>query len=299
MKVVVYLDILLVTNFIAGYFLLRAAGRLAGAVCPALRALAGAAVAAASTLILLAPALPAPLGFCYKLASAALVTLAAFGWHGPRPFLRAGAWFFALNLGLAGLALLGLQRGGMNGVRVHNLTVYVDLSPMTLVLSVLAVYLVVRLALLAFGPPADQEPWQLELRLAGRKVRAQAHFDTGFFLRDPVGERQALLISWPGVEGQLSEEANAFLREYFSGGNPLPPAGMGLRLVPCAGAWGSAVLPGFVAADVRLRGQGRALAARQVTAVFTAQPLQGGQFQALFGREFLMDETERRSNACT
>lgn len=299
MKVVVYLDILLVTNFIAGYFLLRAAGRLAGASCPALRALAGAGVAAASTLILLAPALPAPLGFCYKLASAALVTLAAFGWHGPRPFLRAGAWFFALNLGLAGLALLGMQRGGMNGVRVHNFTVYVDLSPVTLVLSVLAVYLTVRLVLLFFGPPESREPWLLELRLAGREIRMQAYYDTGFFLRDPVGGRQTLLISWPGVEQQLSAEVNAFLRGYFSGESPLPPEGLGLRLVPCTGVSGSAVLPGLTAANVRLTEQGRTLSAQTVTAVFTAEPLQDGQFQALFGREFLMDETERRSSTCT
>ena len=299
MKTVVYLDILLVTNFIAGYFLLRAAGWLASAACPALRALAGAAVAAASTLILLAPPLPALPGLAYKLASAALVTLAAFGWHGPRPFLRAGAWFFALNLGLAGLALLGLQRGGMNGVRVHNLTVYVDLSPVTLVLSVLAVYLAVRLVLLLFGPPADQEPWQLELALAGSTVRAQAHYDTGFFLRDPVGGRQTLLISWPGVERQLPEVVNGFLRAYFSGQNPLPPEGLALRLVPCSGAAGSAVLPGLTARTARLTGQGRALLAREVTAVFTPQPLLDGRFQALFGREFLMDETERRSEICT
>ena len=292
MKIVVYLDILLVTNFIAGYFLLRAAGWLAGAACRPPRALAGAALAAAS-------ALPAPLGFAYKLASAALVTLAAFGWHGLRPFLRAGAWFFALNLGLAGLALLGLQRGGMNGVRVHNLTVYVDLSPMVLVLSVLAVYLAARLVLLVFGPPADQEPWQLELRLAGREVRVQAYYDTGFFLRDPVGGRHALLVSWPGVERQLPGEVNDFLREYFSGESPLPPEGLGLRLVPCSGAAGSAVLPGLTAACARLTGQGRTLTARNVTAVFTAEPLRDGQFQALFGREFLMDETERRPKACT
>lgn len=299
MKVVVYLDILLVTNFIAGYFLLRAAGWLAGAACPTPRALAGALLAAVSTLILLAPPLPAPLSFGYKLASAALVTLAAFGWHGLRPFLRAGAWFFALNLGLAGLALLGLQRGGMNGVRVHNLTVYVDLSPMTLVFSVLAVYLAVRLVLLVFGPPADQEPWQLELLIAGRTVRAQAYYDTGFFLRDPVGGRQTLLVSWPGVEHQLPAAVNAFLKEYFSGKNPLPPEGLALRLVPCSGAAGSAVLPGLNAPTARLTGPGHALCASDVTAVFTAEPLRDGQFQALFGREFLMDETERRPKACT
>ncbi len=299
MKIVVYLDILLVTNFIAGYFLLRAAGWLAGASCPALRALAGAALAAASTLILLAPALAAPLNFAYKIFTAALVTLAAFGWHGLRPFLRAGTWFFVLNLGLAGFAMLGLQRGGMNGVRVHNLTVYVDLSPMTLVLSVLAVYLAVRLVLLVFGPPADGQPWQLELSLAGCEVRAQACFDTGFFLRDPVGGRQTLLVSWPAVERQLTAEVNIFLRGYFSGRNPLPPKGLGLRLIPCSGASGSAVLPGLTASGARLTGPGRTLAAQNVTVVFTAEPLLDGQFQALFGREFLMNETERRSKACT
>lgn len=92
---------------------------------------------------------------------------------------------------------------------------------------------------------------------------------------------------------------NDFLREYFSGESPLPPEGLGLRLVPCSGAAGSAVLPGLTAACARLTGQGRTLTARNVTAVFTAEPLRDGQFQALFGREFLMDETERRSKACT
>lgn len=299
MKTVVYLDILLVTNFIAGYFLLRAAGALAGAACPAWRALAGAALAAASTLILLAPPLAPGAGLFYKLASAALVSLAAFGWHGARPFLRAAGWFFALNLALAGLALLGLQRGGMSGVRVHNLTVYVDLSPVTLVLSVLTVYLGVRLVLLVFGPPADQQPWQLELVLSGCPVRAQAYFDTGFFLRDPVGGRQTLLVSWPEVRRQLPAGVDAFLQAYFSGENPLPPEGLALRLVPCSGAAGSAVLPGLTASAARLTGAGRTLAARDVTAVFTADRLRDGQFQALFGREFLMDETERRPKACT
>lgn len=299
MKIVVYLDILLVTNFIAGYFLLRAAGWLAGAACPPLRALAGAALAAASTLILLAPALPAPLGLLYKLASAALVTLTAFGWHGLRPFLRAAAWFFALNLGLAGLAMLGLQQGGMNGVRVHNLTVYANLSPMTLVLSVLAVYLAVRLVLLAFGPPPDQEPWLLELQFFGCEIRLQAYYDTGFFLRDPVGGRQTLLVSWPGAEQQLPEKVNAFLRGYFSGQSPLPPEGFSLRLVPCSGAAGKAVLPGLAADYVRLKSRVRVLTAQNVTVVFAAEPLRDGQFQALFGREFLMNETERRSKACT
>ena len=300
MKTVVYLDVLLVTNFLAGYFLLRAAAKLAGAACPPARALAGAGVAAASTLILLAPALPGPLSLLYKLGSAALVTLAAFGWHGARNFLRAGLWFFLLNLGLAGLCLLGAARGGMDGMRVHNLTVYVDLSPLTLVLAVLGMYLALRLILLLFGPPADGEPWRLWLELAGgARLEAQALYDTGFFLRDPLGGRQTLLVSWPAVKGQLGAAWNAWLEAYFRGDILPPPPEAALRLVPCAGAAGSRALPGFLAGNVRLECGQRTLLARNVTVVFAPEPLRGGQFQALFGREFLAGETERRRSMCT
>ena len=117
MKTVVYLDILLLVNFLIGYFLLRAAARLAGADLGAGRALAGAAASALSTLILLAPELPGWLGAAYKLATAAAIVLIAFGFKGWRPFLRACVWFFILNLGLAGLVLLAVYRGGFPACR--------------------------------------------------------------------------------------------------------------------------------------------------------------------------------------
>lgn len=297
-KVVVYLDILLAVNFLAGYFLLRAAAKLAGCLCGRGRALAGAAVAAASTLVLLAPALPPPLALGYKLVSAAAVALAAFGWHGPRPFGRAAGWYFALNLALAGAAVLAVQKGGMGGVRVRNLTVYADISPLTLALSVLAVYLAVRLALLLFGPPAEAEPWRLTVELAGRRVEGAALYDTGFFLRDPVGGRQTLLVSWPAVKSQLPADWNGFLAGYFAGEAPLPPPGAALRLVPCRGAAGFAALPGFAAGPVRLACGARAAAAPGAVVVFSPEALEGGRFAALFGREFLLDET-RRQRTCS
>ena len=55
MKTVIYLDVLLLVNFLAGYFLLMAAGLLSGCAARQLRLLAGAGLAALSALVLFAP----------------------------------------------------------------------------------------------------------------------------------------------------------------------------------------------------------------------------------------------------
>lgn len=300
MKTVVYLDILLLVNFLIGYFLLRAAARLAGAALSAPRALAGAVISALSTLILLAPEMPGPASAAYKFVTAAAIVLVAFGYKGWRPFLRACTWFFLLNLGLAGLVLLGIYRGGFSGMQVNNLSVYINLSPVVLLLAVLCMYLLIRLLLLLFGAPGPENLWRLQFALAGSaRIELQAFYDTGFFLRDPLSGRQALLVSWPGAKRQLPPELNTFLQEYFSGGNPLPPAGCRLRLIPCKSAAGETTLPGFIATDAVLCGERGAWGGDGTTVVFTDQPLRDGQFQALFGSEFLYSETKRRKLICS
>lgn len=300
MKTVVYLDILLLVNFLIGYFLLRATARLAGAKAGAGRLLLGAGAAALSTLILLAPELPGWLGVLYKLASAATVVLAAFGYRAWRPFLRACSWFFVLNLGLAGLVLLGVYRGGFSGMQVNNFSVYINLSPVVLVLSVLCMYLLIRLLLLLFGRPGPENVWRLTARFQNDPpIALQAFYDTGFFLKDPLSGRQTVLISWPGARSQLPAELNAFLTQYFSGGSPLPPVGYKLRLIPCGGAAGEAALPGFVAVSASIEGETGSYCAEPATLVFTNKLLRDGQFTALFGSEFLHSETKRRKQTCT
>ena len=103
MKTVIYLDSLLLVNFVIGYFLLRAAGCVCGAPPRWPRGCLGAALAAVSTLILLAPPLPLWAQFLYQGGSALAITAAAFGWQGVRLLLRRAAWYFGMNLALAGL----------------------------------------------------------------------------------------------------------------------------------------------------------------------------------------------------
>ena len=95
MKTVIYLDVLLLTNFLIGYALLAAAGLLAGMQARFGRMVLASLLAASSALILLAPELTYPQQLVYKVGTAAVITAAAFG---VRPLRRYAA---ALEIGRA------------------------------------------------------------------------------------------------------------------------------------------------------------------------------------------------------
>ena len=106
MRTVIYLDVLLLVNFVVGAAFLLAAGLLCGACCSPLRLVGGAGAAAVSSLALLAPTAPWPLALTYKGTSAALCVAAAYGWQGARNTARLTAWFVLLNLTLTGALFL-------------------------------------------------------------------------------------------------------------------------------------------------------------------------------------------------
>ena len=282
MRTVIYLDSLLLINFVIGWFLLRAAGLLAGALPPSGRTLAGAVLAALSTLILLAPVMPVPAQLAYQLATALCVVRAAFPWRGLRCFARGTFWYFALNLGLAGLVILALTRGGAAGMHTNNLAVYFDVSPMLLLVCTLSVYGMAKLAAAVFGCPAGEPLWALELEMDGVILR-------GLALRDPYTGRPVVLMSWPAVTGRLPAELERYLTGWFSGeAGAVPPPGLGVRLLQCGTAVGDGLLPGVPVKQVRLTCGGRTVCAGPVVLVFAGRRLADGRYDALLGPELEM-----------
>ena len=124
-RTVIYLDVLLLVNFVVGAAFLLAAGLLCGACCSPLRLVGGAGAAAVSSLALLAPTAPWPLALTYKGTSAALCVAAAYGWQGARNTARLTAWFVLLNLTLTGALFLP-------GAACNNLSFYLPVSQKTL-----------------------------------------------------------------------------------------------------------------------------------------------------------------------
>ena len=282
MKTVIYLDSLLLVNFVIGYFLLRAAGCVCGAPPRWPRGCLGAALAAVSTLILLAPPLPVWAQFLYQGGSALAITAAAFGWQGVRLLLRRAAWYFGMNLALAGLVLAAILRFSAQNVQTNNLAVYWNVPPLLLLFCSLGVYLLARLAVLLFGPAEPEQLWQLEAQLPGGTLRGEALWDTGFSWYDPFSGCPVVRVSAPAAQAQLEEPLQQFLQRWFGGDRAaLPPPGV--RLLSCDTATGGDLLPAVQAQRLRICLGKRVLLCGRVTVAFAGKPLSDGRYLALFG----------------
>lgn len=287
MRTVIYLDMLVAVNFILDFFLLLGAGKLSGAIAGRRRYLAAAAVAAGLSLVLLLPTQSLPVQLLIKLLGSILPALVAFGLRRPRQMFKAALWYFLLNLLLAGAVLLWSIVLSPAGVLINNLSLYFNISPVTLVLSVLAVYLAIQLFALIFGRPTVQEPAIIELEIDGMRVRAPVLLDTGFSLRDILTGRPCILLSYPQIKNQLGPRLQSVLEQYFDGQPLQPGGGPPILVLPCRTAAGESLLPALRCEGGSIRYQKQCVRIDRVTAAFTRYPIADGKSSGLTGTELL------------
>ena len=188
MKTVIYLDELLLTNFLAAAMLLLCTGLLCARQCSGLRLLAGSAAAAVSSLGILLPELPGAAAVLCKALTCGAVVAAAYGLPGLRSFARLCAWYLLLNLLLCGAVVLP-------GVQSANLCVYFALSPGRLLLCCGAVSALLRAVLFCFGRAGPRSVAAV-LELDSAALPVQALCDTGFSVQDPLSGRAVVLLHY-------------------------------------------------------------------------------------------------------
>lgn len=198
-------------NFLVAYFLLQAAGLLSSQHAAFSRMVCASGIASLSALILFAPELSYPAQILYKILTACAVVGVAFGLQGLRRFVTAVCWYAALNILLAGLCIAVILRTGTPLLQTANLTVYLRISPVVLLLlsaaSCGAVWLVLHFS---GSTPQTTRTIGIEFELCGAPVRLRATLDTGCHLKDPVTCLPVLLISWPAAKGHCRGESTPF-----------------------------------------------------------------------------------------
>ena len=276
-KTVIYLDVLLLTNFALTLLFLLAAGLLAGVECRAGRLLLGGAAGAASSLALLAPEAPDAAALLYKVSTAALTVAAAYGWPGSRCFARLVGWFCAGNLLLAGALLLP-------GAQTNNGCIYLPLSPGALLAGAGGVVLAVQGGLRFLGR-GGRQVFPARLTVADTALDVRAFCDTGFSVQEPLSGRAVVLVRFGAVQGRLPPALGTYLEQHFAGAAPLPVPALGVRLVPCTTVAGHCILPAVPASlccTGSPAGQGRA---GHLYAAFADLPPPPDGWEVLVGSE--------------
>lgn len=204
----IYLDLVVILNFLVDFLLLMGTNRLAGyppGIGAAARAAALGGIYAGACMV---PSLRFLGGSFWRLVSLCLMALIAFGWN--RSALQRGAVFVLLSTALGGIAL-----GFGNG------------SFAVLILAAGVLWLLCRFGFR--GSMDTKEYIPVELTYDGKTLNLIALRDTGNTLRDPVTGEQ-VLVAGADVASQLlglSEHQLQHPVETLAAGM-IP----GLRLIP-------------------------------------------------------------------
>lgn len=204
----IYMDLVILINFLVDLLLLLGANRLSGCPPGILRCSLSSAIGGIYAGICILPGFAFLASTLWRIVCLSLMSIVAFGWN--QSALRRGILFIFLSMALGGIAL-GLRANG-----------FISL--------LLAASGVAMMCLLGFqGKVGGQQIVPVELVLGGRKYQLTALYDSGNTLKDPVTGQQVLVVG-ADVAGRILGLSEKQLSDPILtvGSGKIP----GLRLIP-------------------------------------------------------------------
>lgn len=284
LKQVVYLDVLILLNFVVDYFLLMGVKKLNRTDVRLRRLLLGSLTAACCSVTIFLPDDNALLCTLYQVLTALLVVWVAFGFGSLGRFFRLSASFFGISFAYAGIMFAMWTPFKPGGMVIQNGIVYFDISPMVLLLSSVLAYLVILLIRrLSARSELHQKTVNLDVTLEGRQTSLHALIDTGHSLNDVLSDAPVVVAEYSAVDAILPDECRMLYRE----GNvtDVPESfAKRFRMIPFTTIGGPGMLPAFRSDEVVVHeNQQDKTLSSCVVAVLNA-PL-GEEYHALVGPE--------------
>jgi len=230
---VVYADILIVLNLIVNYFLLLATSKLLRRNVKVLPMLLSALAGAFSSLYIFLPKPSVIAELFFKVSVCFLMSAIAFGLRGIKQFLKASALLFAVTCGYAGIMMAVWHIFSPKGMIINNSVVYFDISPLILVGSSVAVYLVFVLLNLLFKRSAETAgECEISVTANEKNIKLKAILDSGNSLVDLFGKSEIIIADKLFVDQLFSNQNEEELKTRF-------------RVIPCSTVSGDDVLEGY------------------------------------------------------
>ncbi len=250
MPTVVYVDVLLVINFMVNFILLRITALFIRRQ-PVFRRLCLAAVLGAfGALIIFVPVYNRAVLLLYKLLLTAVMSVAAFGCKSAKRVALSAFCLFTVSLLTSGLLLLVSVTMRPRGVLVSKGAVYFDISAAALIGCCIAAYFIVGglAGLLARGAPKGTL-CEITVLHAGAVSVFPALVDTGSSLTEPFSHCPVVVCE----ERALGSAMPPGLKNFSLSEAPQ----QGLRLVPYKTLDSAGLLPAFMPDTllVRLHGE--------------------------------------------
>lgn len=296
MKQTIYVDVLICVNIFINYFLLLSVSKILNLTLVRKKLILSASVGAIYSLTILLPPVNWALSLLIKLAMSASIVLLAFKWVSLKLFLKAFMTFYGVNFLFGGIIFFLWYFVTPNGIFINNSMIYLNLSPLFLVLATFASYLAIRLIHKTVGRQdvLAQANCDVLIEFEGKSVILKAKVDTGNTLKEPFSGLPVIVAQRQFVETILPAQ----LREYFcvssvnSAATAMQiyeapsPLVSGFRLVPFKTISGDGLLPAFKASSIKILSKTQNIAKDAYVAV-CSEKIFNNECQALINSELI------------
>ena len=224
----IYVDVLIIINIYADFFLLKTTARLTHTPVSNGRCIAAAVVGSLFSLVILLPRLGALLLLIIRLLSAALMVVIAFGKKPYEPLFEKGLVFLFVCFVFAGIEYgLSVLSGGQNMIW-HNSVLYVNISLLTLVISTIISYAAISFFRYYLdGKNTSDEKYTITITKNGRTISLDAVADTCNNLTDVFTGKPVIVCGKSSLSelfeiSELDMVLSGENTEYISGWRLIP-----------------------------------------------------------------------------
>lgn len=235
---VIYADILFITNLYIDFFLLICVKKFLKLNTSHIRIFCGALAGAVYSLSAVLPSITKIQSTLLGILGALSITLAAFAPNKKAVLIKATISFYVFSFIFAGFFMLIYNIIPTNNLTVKNGLVYFNISPITLFVFTLLAYLVTVIFRRLFSSGDNTAAYQtFTITNKGKTSKVFAKADTGNSLCEPFSGLPAMVIEFDAVRELLPDS----IVEYIQTGE----SSERLRLIPFTSIGGSGILPAF------------------------------------------------------
>jgi len=219
LKLTVYLDVLLVVNFLINYILLKISAHCGKLPYKTVNIILSAAVGALFSVVMLTDVSPV-LSFTVRIISVIICAFVAFGFTTVKCFIKSILFLLLSTFLFTGVIYSFFSHSSF--VYVKNCFYYININPILLVGCITVVYIVMQLSEIFFLSKPDINKCQCDVTIENMNFSVTAFYDSGFSVKDILGHRCVMLCSIPAVRNKLNSDFTAKIESFLKGDIEIP-----------------------------------------------------------------------------
>lgn len=211
---VIYVDVLLVTNFLISYFLLLAGSVLAGYTYNRKRIIVSAAAGALFCLYIFVDNKSLITDIAVKLVSLAVCSVVAFGIKDKRKTIIQSLCFVMLNMLLTGM--VAAVSAKISVVYQNNMFFYFGINPVVLVASSAVIYFLILVFETVKEKISPQKLYRMDIVFKDFTIKdIPAFYDSGFKLKDIIANKDIVVVSFEKVKKYIPADLAQNISRFF------------------------------------------------------------------------------------